>query len=149
MLSKRSKKINIILILLLYGELWLFCNLGCFVISFLLSFYRSFHLFDAARLLYKAECLIFTTLWANSINDKLMIFFLFFPENRIWQFMQIVSIAWNVDSCFLTKVRKISLICHMLKILPSVMPNILSVWHVTEITGSVLWTLSYSLLINN
>ena len=29
-----------------------------------------------------------TTLWAD---DKLIIFFLFFPENRLWHFMQIVS----------------------------------------------------------
>ena len=33
--------------------------------------------------------LVFTTLWANSADNKL-IFFLFFPENRIWHFMQIV-----------------------------------------------------------
>ena len=32
--------------------------------------------------------LIFTTLWANSADDKLMLF-LFFPENRIWHCMQI------------------------------------------------------------
>ena len=29
-------------------------------------------------------------LWANSADDKLMIFFLFFPENRMQHFMQIV-----------------------------------------------------------
>ena len=34
--------------------------------------------------------LTFTTPWANSADDKL-IFFLFFAENRIWHFMQIVS----------------------------------------------------------
>ena len=28
---------------------------------------------------------------ANSADDKLVVFFLFFPENRIWYFMQIVS----------------------------------------------------------
>ena len=33
----------------------------------------------------------FTTLWANSADNKL-IFFLFFPENRIRYFMQIVAI---------------------------------------------------------
>ena len=32
-----------------------------------------------------------TTLWANSVDDKLVIVFLFFPENRIWHLMQIVS----------------------------------------------------------
>ena len=35
--------------------------------------------------------LIFTTLWANSADDKLVPFFLIFPENRIWHFMQTVS----------------------------------------------------------
>ena len=32
-----------------------------------------------------------TKLWADSADDKLMIFLLFFLENRIWHFMQIVS----------------------------------------------------------
>ena len=35
--------------------------------------------------------LIFTTLWANSADDKLM-FFLFSLENRLWHFMQTVSL---------------------------------------------------------
>ena len=39
---------------------------------------------------------IYTTLWANSADDKLLIFFLFSPENRIWHFMQIVSIGDNL-----------------------------------------------------
>ena len=39
--------------------------------------------------------LTFTTLWANS-DDKLMIFFLFFPENRIRHFMQTVFIGDNL-----------------------------------------------------
>ena len=38
----------------------------------------------------------FTTLWANSADDKLMIFFLFFSENRIWHFTQIVSSGDNL-----------------------------------------------------
>ena len=33
----------------------------------------------------------FTSLWANSAHYKLIIFLLFFPENRLWHFMQIVS----------------------------------------------------------
>ena len=33
----------------------------------------------------------FTTLLGNSADDKLVIFFLFFPANRICLFMQIVS----------------------------------------------------------
>ena len=34
--------------------------------------------------------LTFTTLGANSADHKQMIFFLFFPENWIWHFMQII-----------------------------------------------------------
>ena len=41
------------------------------------------------------DCLTLTMLWADSADDKLMIFFLFFLENRNWHFMQIVS---NVDN---------------------------------------------------
>ena len=37
--------------------------------------------------------LTFTTFWANSADDRLMIFFLFSSENRVWHFMQIVSIG--------------------------------------------------------
>ena len=37
-----------------------------------------------------------TTLWANSVDAKVMIFFLFFPENRIRHFMQIVSTGDNL-----------------------------------------------------
>ena len=29
-------------------------------------------------------------LWANLADDKLMLFFLFFPENKSWHLMQIV-----------------------------------------------------------
>ena len=36
-------------------------------------------------------------LLANSADDKLMIFFLFFWENRIWHFMQIVSSGDNLE----------------------------------------------------
>ena len=38
----------------------------------------------------------FTAIWAISACDTLMIFFLFFPENRIWHFMQIVSNGDNL-----------------------------------------------------
>ena len=52
-----------------------------------------------------------TSVWAKSAVDKLMIFFSFFPENRLWHFMQIVSkrrqFAWNVKAYFLGKRRKI------------------------------------------
>ena len=40
--------------------------------------------------------LTFTTLWAFSADDRLMIFFLFFPENRIWHFKQIDSLGDNL-----------------------------------------------------
>ena len=39
----------------------------------------------------------FTPLRANSAGDKLVTFFVFFPENKIW----------HVNSCFLGKIRKI------------------------------------------
>ena len=35
------------------------------------------------RFVIIVKYLTFTTLWAFSADDKLMIFFLFFPENRI------------------------------------------------------------------
>ena len=38
--------------------------------------------------------LTFATLWANSVVDKLMAFFLFSQKNRIWHFFQIVS-TWD------------------------------------------------------
>ena len=44
----------------------------------------------------KPGWLTFTTLWAFSADDKMMLFFLFFPENRIWHFMQIVSLGDNL-----------------------------------------------------
>ena len=40
--------------------------------------------------------LTYTTLWAFLADGKLMIFFLFFLENRIWHFMQIVSSGDNL-----------------------------------------------------
>ena len=59
----------------------------------------------------------FTSLWANSADDKLMIFlFFFFLENRIRHFMQIGDnlheanlrqFAWNVKTRFLGKQWKI------------------------------------------
>ena len=42
------------------------------------------------------EALTFTTLWVNSADGELIILFLFFPENGIWHFMQIVSIGDNL-----------------------------------------------------
>ena len=44
---------------------------------------------------YEYPCAL--PLWANSADDKFMIFFLFFfPENRICHFMQIVSTGDNL-----------------------------------------------------
>ena len=40
--------------------------------------------------------LIFTTLWEYLADDKLMIFFLIFPEIWIWHFMQIISTGDNL-----------------------------------------------------
>ena len=47
-------------------------------------------------LLAEVIVLTFTTLWADSADDKLMIFFLIFPENRIWHFIQIFSYGDNL-----------------------------------------------------
>ena len=65
--------------------------------------------------LNNSSFLTVTTPWANSADDKFMIFFfLFLQENRLKDFMQIVSsgdkrrqFAWNVKACFLAKIRKI------------------------------------------
>ena len=35
----------------------------------------------------------FTIPWANSADDKLELFFVFFTENRMWHFIQISSIG--------------------------------------------------------
>ena len=40
--------------------------------------------------------IIITILCADSADDKMVIFFLFFQENRFWHFMQIVSIGDNL-----------------------------------------------------
>ena len=41
---------------------------------------------------WKTHALTFTTLWANTADDTLIkVFLFFFPENRFWHFMQIVS----------------------------------------------------------
>ena len=60
----------------------------------------------------------------NSIDDKLLIFFLFFPENRIWKFMQIVSIGDNLHEMsnpVSGKNKKNISVCRLLKILPGVL----------------------------
>ena len=42
--------------------------------------------------------LTFTPFWANSANNKFMILFLFFPENRLWHYMQIASLCQSLFS---------------------------------------------------
>ena len=55
--------------------------------------------------------LTFTTLWAFSADDKMMLFFLFFPRKQDLTFhancLRRRQFAWNVKSCFLGKIRKI------------------------------------------
>ena len=42
---------------------------------------------------------IFTTIWATSAGDKLMIFFFYFAEKWIWQFMQ-TAVCMNSQTLF-------------------------------------------------
>ena len=65
----------------------------------------------------------------STADSKLMVFFLFFPENRIWHFMQIVGrqFAWSVKSFFLGKLRKNNIKCHLLKFLPG-MQIVMLMW---------------------
>ena len=51
-------------------------------------------------------CILFTTLWANSADDKLMIFFIIFPENRHWSIFHADYILGRWSSYFLGKTRK-------------------------------------------
>ena len=60
------------------------------------------------------------SIWTNSADDKLMIIFLFFPENRIWHFMQIVSIGDNLHEMskpVFRENKKNFSVCRLLKIL--------------------------------
>ena len=60
--------------------------------EFLMRFKRHVHtLVSPAAEHISRNTLNFGTLLANTADDKLVIFFLFFPENRICHFMQIVS----------------------------------------------------------
>ena len=59
--------------------------------------------------LWHEKILTFTTLRDNSPGDKLMIFFVFFQEHRIWYSVQIISTGNNLherSSCFLEKIKK-------------------------------------------
>ena len=84
--------------------------------------------FYNSRLLWNHECfmqfqlhyfydLIFATLWANSANDKSVIYFLLllFTENKVWHFLQtvpgeslhemsnLIFSKWVLQSCLLWK----------------------------------------------
>ena len=66
--------------------------------------------------------LTFTTLRAYSADDRLMIFFLFFTENSIRHFMQIVSNFHEMSNpVFFEKNKKNISKCHLLKISPGVL----------------------------
>ena len=68
-----------------------------------------FHLLIYLLLLRFYNKLTFTTPWANSADNKLMIFFLFFPEDRLYHFMQIFSLEDNLhekSAYFLGKIKK-------------------------------------------
>ena len=73
--------------------------------------------------------LIFTTLWANSVNDNLMIFFLLFTEKRHWHSCKLSSrdsLHEMSKPVFWKKKIKIHIsTCRLLKFSPS----ILSVFH--------------------
>ena len=45
---------------------------------------------------FRRSMFTFTTLWANSADDNLVIFFLLFPVNWIWHCMQIANIGGNL-----------------------------------------------------
>ena len=85
-----------------------------------------------------------TTLWADSSDDNLMIFFLFLLENRIWHFMQIVTFgdAWSVKSYFLRKIKKIfqSVVCWNLYPACKVLSHLCWV----DLSTLTLWTVSLS-----
>ena len=69
-------------------------------------------------------CLALTMLWANSSDDKFMIFFIFFLENRIRHIMQIVimqkeTICMMCQILFSIKYKKNISTCRLLIFLPS------------------------------
>ena len=67
----------------------------------------------------------FTTLWAFSADDKLIILFLILPRKQDLTFhancLLRRQFAWNVKSCFLGKNKKNISKCRLLKILPRVL----------------------------
>ena len=69
--------------------------------------------------------LTFTTVWSNLDDDKFVVFVIFFPENRIWHFMQIVfmeTICMKCQNMFSGKNNKKNISkCRLLKFLPRVL----------------------------
>ena len=65
---------------------------------------------------WHADTSILIAPWANSALDKLIMFFLFFPDDTIWHCLLVVSFgrqhAWGVGTCF----REMA--CRLLKNLP-------------------------------
>ena len=64
-------------------------------LSLIFSEKKKFRMLYLLQFWITLQRLTFATLCANSEDGKLLLFFLFFPENRIWHFMQIVSI-WEI-----------------------------------------------------
>ena len=58
---------------------------------------------------------------ADSADDKLMIFFLFFPENRIKHFMQMSPNLHEMSKSGKNKQNTSN--CHLLKLLPGILSN--------------------------
>ena len=67
------------------------------------------------RIIIKESSLTFITCSAISTDNKLVILFLYLPENRIWHFLQLVSIGdnlhkmsnpvfWDISKYFLLKI---------------------------------------------
>ena len=67
----------------------------------------------------KHSMLPFTTHWANSADDKPMIFFLIFPRKQTLIFYANSKFAWNIKSIFWGNKKSTSK-CHLLKFLPSI-----------------------------
>ena len=61
------------------------------------------------------KCLTLSML-GKHFSRRHLIFFLIFLRNRLWYFMQIVSLAWNISAFFLGKIRKVW-ICRLLNLL--------------------------------
>ena len=68
-----------------------FCETIIDTILLVMIDYKSSYKIIKLWIRYSIPILTFTTHWANTAYDKSVVFFLFFPENSIRHFMQIVS----------------------------------------------------------